>query len=314
MSSIGKKLHHFVPRFYLRAWAEKEKIYCLQDGTVHRPNVKNVCATNYFYTLQRLSAHDITFLREAIIKGSPDALKETHERMLRILMLPYVAKERLQRLGDAGAAGISEADRLVVELNENLHTDIEDKFRPFLDSMIAGDSSFLNDATKTAVFYWCLAIQYARTNHVKQIDRLPPDRAAMYRRLANPLTHIVSANVGCSLYGDRERYSLILLENGSNTPFITADQPIINIASQPNNVLDVPTKFELYYPISPAKAMLLLEPGSDHLPSATVVSETAACQYNLRLAAHANRQVLASCPTVLGEIRRDLPSYLSCFA
>lgn len=143
MSSIGKKLHHFVPRFYLRSWAEKDKIYCLQDGAVHRPNIKNVCATNYFYSLQRLSADDITFLRDAIIKGSPNALKESHEQMLRILMLPYVAKERLQRLGGADAVRISEADRLIVELNENLHTDIEDKFRPFLDSMIAGDSSFL---------------------------------------------------------------------------------------------------------------------------------------------------------------------------
>lgn len=149
---------------------------------------------------------------------------------------------------------------------------------------------------------------------MKQVDRLPSDRAAMYRRLANPLAHMVAANVGCSLYGDRERYSLILLENGSNTPFITADQPIINIASKPNNDLDLPTRFELYYPLSPTKAILLLEPGSDHEPSTTVVSETAARQYNLRLAAHANRQVLAASQTVLEEIRRELPVYLSCFS
>src|SRR5262249_2514151 len=92
LSLLLKKHHHFVPRFYLRSWAEKDKIYCLQDGAVHRPNIKNVCATNYFYSLQRLSVDDITFLREAIIKGSPNALKESHEQMLRILMLPYVAK------------------------------------------------------------------------------------------------------------------------------------------------------------------------------------------------------------------------------
>jgi hypothetical protein len=313
MSLIGKKLHHFVPRFYLRSWAEKEKIHCLQDGRVYRPNVRNVCATNYFYTLQRLSAEDMTFLREAIITGSPNALKETHEQMVRILMLPYVAKERLEHLGGAGSAGIAEADRLIVELNENLHTDIEDQFRPFLDGMIAGDISFLTDVAKTAVFYWCLAVQYARTNHVKQVDRLPSDRAAMYRRLANPLVHMVATNVGCSLFVDRERYSLVLLQNSSSTPFVTADQPIINIACPPNNDLEVPTKFELYYPLSPTKAMLLLEPGSGNQPSTTAISETAARQYNLRLAAHANRQVLATSATVLEEIRRELPVYLSCF-
>ena len=111
--------------------AEKDKIYCLQNW-VHRPNIRNVCASNYFYGLQRLGTEDIKFLREAIINGSPNALKETHERMMGILMLPYVAKERLEHLGSAGAAGIAAADRMVVELNENLHTDIEEKFRPFL--------------------------------------------------------------------------------------------------------------------------------------------------------------------------------------
>ena len=73
--------------------------------------------------------------------------------------------------------------------------------------MMAGDISFLSDIAKTAVFYRCLAVQYARTNHVKNVDRLPSHRAAMYRRLANALVHIVATNVGCSLFVDRERFT-----------------------------------------------------------------------------------------------------------
>jgi hypothetical protein len=66
MSATPKKLHHFVPRFYLRAWAANERIYCLQDGKILNPNIRNVGAENYFYSLQELSLEDIDFLREAV--------------------------------------------------------------------------------------------------------------------------------------------------------------------------------------------------------------------------------------------------------
>jgi hypothetical protein len=60
--------------------------------------------------------------------------------------------------------------------------------------------------------------------------------------------------------------------------------------------------------------MLLLEPTSDHQPASPVVSETAAQQYNLRLAAHAHRQILVTEPALLEAIRNELPAYLSCFS
>lgn len=49
-------------------------------------------------------------------------------------------------------------------------------------------------------------------------------------RVADVLVHIYAVNVGYSLYADRERYKIALLENHSEVPFITADQPVINIA------------------------------------------------------------------------------------
>jgi REP element-mobilizing transposase RayT len=36
MPAVGKKLHHFVPRFYLQAWAKNRQIHCLQEGEVFR--------------------------------------------------------------------------------------------------------------------------------------------------------------------------------------------------------------------------------------------------------------------------------------
>ena len=73
------KLQHYVPRFYLRAWAHKERVYCLQDNVIRHPNIKGVCAENYFYRLRELSPDDVQFLREGLIKGSPEGLKAWHE-------------------------------------------------------------------------------------------------------------------------------------------------------------------------------------------------------------------------------------------
>jgi hypothetical protein len=307
------KLQHYVPRFYLRAWADKEKIYCLQDNEIRHPNIKGVGAENYFYRLRELSPDDVDFLRETIIKDSPEALKATHERLVQAFTLPYFAKRKLEVAGLATSEAMAEIDRMIIELNDNLHTNIEEDFQPYLAAMISGDLSFLEDAREAAMFYNGLAVQYARTNHFKKTRLvMEPERLALYLRIANPLVHIVAINAGLSLYADRKRHTIILLDNVTGVPFITADQPVINIASGPKDTTP-PTKFELYYPLSPTKAMLLLEPSSDFSPGGSSVSETFVHLYNLRMAAHSYRQVFSNSSRVLESVRDQLPAYMSCF-
>jgi hypothetical protein len=63
MPNVAKKLHHYVPRFYLQAWAQKKLIYCLQENEIFRPNLQGVAAQNYFYSLEEISSQDAEFLR-----------------------------------------------------------------------------------------------------------------------------------------------------------------------------------------------------------------------------------------------------------
>jgi hypothetical protein len=50
MASLGKKLHHYVPQFYLKAWdkdaltVEKAWVFCLQNSEIRRSKVRNVGA------------------------------------------------------------------------------------------------------------------------------------------------------------------------------------------------------------------------------------------------------------------------------
>jgi hypothetical protein len=310
---MPKKRHHFVPRFYLRAWAQKDKVYCLQNGEIRSPNIGNVAAENYFYRLEELSPGDVEFLREAIIRDSPERLKASHEQLLRAFAAPYQAKRQLEASDRLTAEANAEIDRLIVELNENFHTHIETDFQRHLASMISGSLDFLEEPGEAALFYRGLMVQYARTNHVKQTRRvMDPERLRLYLRVANPLAHMVALNVGLSLYAERKRHRIILLDNATDLPFITADQPVINIASNPKDTAP-PAEFELYYPLSPTKAMLLVEPSGSFLPRDSSVPETFVRLYNLRIASHSYRQVFANSPDVLESVKSELPAYLSCF-
>jgi hypothetical protein len=87
------------------------------------------------------------------------------------------------------------------------------------------------EAPDAATFYRGLAVQYARTNHIRRTRRaMDQSRRDLYLRIANPLIHMVAINVGRSLYAERKLHTIVLLDNATDVPFITADQPVINIA------------------------------------------------------------------------------------
>ncbi len=312
MSAAGKKLQHSVPRFYLKRWAEGEKVYCLQEGKIRLDVVRNLGAENYFYRLNELTSGDLDFLHE-FIKDSPQGLRASHEQLLRVLMLPFEERRRLKAPGLATQEKLAEINREIIELNENLHTSIEDDFQPCLNAMISGDLTFREDDQKAAVFYRSLSVQYARTNHIKQTRVvMNPERLSMYLRIANPLVHILAANVGLNLYAERRDHSILILENETRVPFVTGDQPVINVASGPKDTAP-PARFELYYPLSPKRAMLLVQPSSDLQPESSSVSEEFVRIRNLRMAAHSYRQVFSISPAPLESIKNELPAYMGCF-
>lgn len=313
MASVGKKLHHYVPRFYLKAWTQDDLVYCLLDGEIFHPNVRNVAAENYFYRLRELSPADVTFIRELVIVNSPEKLKPLHEHLVWAFSLPHITRKRLEASGHATPELLAEVDKVIAEMNENLHTSIEEDFKPYLDSMLAGNLKFYSDQAAGPVFFRGIAAQYLRTNQIKRARiTMGADKLETFQRVVNVLVHILAINVGFNLYSDRKRYKVFLLDNATDVPFITADQPVINIAANPKETKP-PDKFELYYPLSPTKAMLLIEPSSSHVPDSSSVTMMSAHLYNLHMGAHSYQQIFASPLQELESVRSDLPAFRSCF-
>jgi hypothetical protein len=72
------------------------------------------------------------------------------------------------------------------------------------------------------------------------------------RRTSAILSHICATNLGVSFVRERKAYRIVFLKNETAMPFITGDQPVINILD-PKTTDDV----ALYYPLSPKLAIVL---------------------------------------------------------
>ena len=91
------------------------------------------------------------------------------------------------------------------------------------------------------------------------------------------------------LYARRETFKVVLVENTTDVPFITTDQPIINVHGRNG---EMPEKLEFFYPLSPTKAMLLLEQSNgDHSDGS--ISALAVNRYNVLMLENSNEQVFS---------------------
>jgi Protein of unknown function (DUF4238) len=74
-------------------------------------------------------------------------------------------------------------------------------------------------------------------------------------RIWDTATHMF-ANIGMGLFLERKQRKLILVQNRTDVPFITGDQPIINLHG---DGVRPPEALSFYYPISPTLALILTE-------------------------------------------------------
>lgn len=104
--------------------------------------------------------------------------------------------------------------------------------------------------------------------------------------------------VAHSLYIDRSNFNLVLVDNDTGTPFLTGDQPIINL--QHTHAGKPPEKFELYYPLSPTKAMFFVE--SSNKRGDFPFSAVSVNNYNMMIVKNSHEQVFSNSEQYLRNI------------
>jgi hypothetical protein len=208
--------------------------------------------------------------------------------------LPTRLKRHLEESCIQNPEAMKQLEVVISNLNENYHAAIENGFWPNLEAIKNRDFSFYEDPQRASGFFYGLYVQYMRTKAVR--ERACKKENVLFddmERVWDVLSHILAVEAGGSLFVSRNEFRILVLDNHTEVPFITSDQPIINMLT-PGGSWDVPEKMELYYPLSPTQAMLYLEKATAVGGISTCVSIDEAHRYNMMMLDHCAFRVFSN--------------------
>lgn len=294
------KHQHYVPRKYLRAWASKEKIWCLRDNKIFHPNVMGVAQERYFYRLGRLDENDFRLAHAIAIEPIKN---QELRRACEGLLDSYRHMFALEKLIPTGHSN-QKFDEFLNTIDDEVITGLEHQVFPYLDQAIAGDLSFLKDQSSAIAFYHGLMLQYFRTHKIRanllagmtvndsnRIARIWP----LFRTLYSVITsfHIASKELP---------FTATVLSSPADSYFITSDQPIINIDAVYLNYEEIPQTVQFYYPLSPVRALLLSENPSSDYHAQPLLSQNQLTRLNQYMMMSSHRQVYAESHATLAAL------------
>ncbi len=302
---------HYVARFYLKPWAEKGKVYCLnlKHRQILHKGLRGIANEKRFYRLQDLTADERRLIERVAIEPCPEALREVQRNFITLFCLPPQLKKHVESK-HVNSKFTSSLDDMIENAAENYHARIENSLKQFIDSMLAGSTGFYSNDRQAAEFLYTICVQFTRTKRAREAALMQIGatfKGCNVERVWSVLSHIIATSVGRSLYADRKAFKLLLVDNSTDTPFITTDQPIINLHATFTGL--APDKLEFFYPLSPRKAMLLVETSNaaraDSSPSTVAVNS-----YNILMVRNSFEQVFSNSADYLETVKK---SYIYSF-
>ncbi|MNM23661.1 hypothetical protein D3C81_340660 [compost metagenome] len=299
-----KKKQHYVWRFYLDAWAQDELIYCWRDGKIFRPNIKDVAQGRYFYQIKKLSEEEIGIVK-AFIERFPPHLKKVHDKILEVYTTPQKIKDLLSLHDDVPEDLNEILDVMACNLEEEIHATVESNSIKFIEYIRAEDIGFWNDKKEKTNFLIFIFLQLFRTKKIQEDltlalkIKVPGDI-----RLVNAwgvLRQMFAINVADSLLNDVHYYALLLL-NDTKIPLITADQPVINTHSIGSTLFQEPDQFEVYYPVSPRKAIMLTNVQPKQKNDVMILTDQNVALYNSYMIDRSHEQIFSTSKEILEQI------------
>lgn len=254
------KNQHYVWRHYLDAWAQAGSFWCYRQQTrkLFPTKPKAVGNETYFYEIHKLTSGDIAFLEFFIDRAADQRLRDLNREFLRLSQRSFQIREQLQHADLPSEAKVALKRELQISektLGEQYHTSIENKTIGILSCLRRQDTTFYDNTQLCGDFLYFLCHQFFRTARVRKaiaaVSRWPfPGHDP--RRTGNVECRIYATNVSVGLFRERRAYKIVFISNTTAKPFITGDQPVVNLLD-PHATEDI----ELYYPLSPILAMIL---------------------------------------------------------
>ena len=302
---------HYVWRAYLKGWTEANYLHYFRrhNGDVRRASPKKVAQDSFFYAAEKLSEGDLQFLNGLISQFRSEQLRELAQGWVTMLQLPFEAAPLLQNLNLPDlikTQAAADMDSSAKTMTEQLHGKIETAAAPLLKSLRAADISFLENPEKRAEFIIFITNQYFRTQKMRLALPYRRGPVAGHDPLRTALVEslIFATNVGAGLIAEWSRYKAFLLKSDGSVPFITGDQPVINLLGEAGGLTggDV----ELYYPLSPSLAFLLTPSQAKFADDVHVIGRMMIETYNLLILQKSERDVFSNDKAYLEEFVKDI--------
>lgn len=293
MKSTRKKNQHYVFQAYLKPWAEDEQIWCLRHGEIFRTNLRNVACERFFYRSYPLTTEEREFVDKVMIDDAPEHLKIILQKFMQMYCIGHEIKKREKTQPAWNDEREALLDSFIETGSEDWHTKIEEGFLPFLNQMREGRTDFYQDWKLATIFLFGLCAQFTRTKQSREAALRVMGEEVKGRRTVNMmsvLASLVAIRLSYGLLLERKSFKVEIVENESKTPFITTDQPVINMRGDMKAEGVPPDDFELFYPLSPKRAMIFLK---KETAVPLTIGAIATDSYNVMAAQHSHEQVFS---------------------
>lgn len=254
-----KKLNHYVWQYYLKPWMnEKGMLFCKRKGKIIKTNTKGIASENYFYELRHLTVSDLYFIEKIFCNENNQTIFNIGKEYLNVFSFVNSIINIKEKIGNQKIK--YNIDILTKEFNENIHTSIEKNGQKYLEMLYNENISFYNTNKGNCEFNIFICEQYFRTKRMKEsiMQTNIPIKNVNFENCWTVGAHILSTNLAGTLSIKKESYKCILLKNNTEIPFLTSDQPVINIPADKNHIRKLEqNNFELYYPITPKLALII---------------------------------------------------------
>jgi hypothetical protein len=264
----NKPNQYYVWQKYLEPWVKDGKIVCLRNKKdIIQTNPRNIASERYFYRINCLTQSDCQLIRRLFIDCQPEPMKSLLEGWVRPVEMFLQLYDFYVKYGEREDHSIEEYKELGLKnLLENLHMNIETNGIAGLCKIQLGDLSFLSECNgeddEDVDFILYLSFQYFRTKKIKQnVKESIGENASFFTDFDNAfnlIVPIISTVFGNSIVNSikNKDISCYILTNPTEIPFITGDQPVINIHTSVDKHVET-LDLELYYPLSPSISLLI---------------------------------------------------------
>lgn len=292
----AKKRHHFVWAKYLARWGSgtKNVFYTTKTGKFAHDSVRAIAADDYFYKTTTLTSKHVEVIK-GLSRLSPDHLHQQHMSYLNDFLMMQQAEAVYRKYGIQNQEAELHLHAMKCNLLENLHASHEEMALPVLEALADEQIDVLQDKQYMIEFMMFFGHQISRTKTFRDSAiQVQPRGNVMENDVADAMAHawwflsyMFGMSIGFGLYADRHNARHALLINDTKVPFITSDQPVVNVHScVAETEFDAPKHSDLYYPISPRVAYIICD-SERFTPGKNEVDESTAVELNAKVASQA---------------------------